>query len=246
MRKIYFIKALVTLFFVTPTFANTDVASSNSDHWFTVTLLPNTPYAFYRETIEYKNGKIHFKTQMWKKEEGYINEEQLGAFALDNEVLTPLFYNFHSTYRTSEITIDGSATENKLTVRVKKISETQAEKPIVTRVIPSKTIFSSFFPVFLKKQFRKKAKQGSFLAILEDNETLGFSPVNGSFKKVDPDEFAKGSGATRFEVQFSGNRSYWYLDRDGATVRIEMPGQKARVDRVTEAAAKAFFQKDGK
>jgi len=220
--------------------------SSNSESWYTVTLLPKTPYAYYRETIEYKNGRIHFKTQMWKKEEGFINEEQLGAYALDNELLTPLFYNFHSTYRSSELTIDGSATENRLTVRIKKTSETGSEKPTITRMMPSKTILSSFFPVLLKKNFRKKAKQGSFLAILEDNESVGFSPVNGSFKMKDPDDFSKSSGATRFEVQFSGNKSYWYLDKDGGTLRIEMPEQGARVDRVSETSAKSFFNKDGK
>lgn len=220
--------------------------SSNSDYWFTVTLLPKTPYAYYRETLEHKNGRIHFKTQMWKKEEGFINEEQLGAYALDNEILTPLFYNFHSTYRSTELTIDGSATENRLTVRLKKTSETEAEKPVITRMMPSKTIFSSFFPVLLKKNFRKKIKQGNFLAILEDNESVGFSPVNGNFKMTEPDDFARTSGATRFEVQFSGNKSFWYLDKDGGTLRIDMPEQGARVDRVSEANAKAFFNKDVK
>ncbi len=214
------------------------------DHWYTVTILPSTPYAYYRETIESPNGRLHFKTQMWKQEEGYINEEQLGAFALDNEILTPLFFNFHSTYRTSELMIDGTANESQLKIRIKKDG---ADKPVITKVMPSKTIFSSLFPVWLRKQLLKKQTSGSFLAVLEDNESIGFSAVSGSYKMVENDDFSKSSGSTRIEVNFSDNKSYWYLDSNGSPIRIEMPAQKTRVERVTEAKAKSFFKakKDG-
>lgn len=224
--------------------ANAGQAPQKWDHWYTVTILPSTPYAYYRETIESPNGRLHFKTQMWKQEEGYINEEQLGAFALDNEILTPLFFNFHSTYRTSEIMIDGTASDSQLKIRIKKDG---ADKPVITKVMPSKTIFSSLFPVWLRKQLLKKQTSGSFLAVLEDNETIGFSAVNGSYKMVENDDFSKSSGSTRIEVNFSDNKSYWYLDSDGSPIRIEMPAQKTRVERVNEAKAKSFFKakKDG-
>jgi hypothetical protein len=213
------------------------------DSWYTVTALPSTPYAYYRETVETTRGRIHFKTQMWKNEEGYINEEQLGAFALDNELLTPLFYNFHSTYRASEITFDGTATESKLTVRIKKTSEDASEKPVVTRTLPSKTIFSSFFPVWLRKQLQKNSTQGTFLAILEDSEAAGFEPTHGSFKVVQPDEFSKQSDTSKIEVRFTSSTSHWYVDKNGRVARIDMPSQKTRIDRVNEATALAFFDK---
>jgi hypothetical protein len=245
LKILFIVFSLICIGSQSPSLLAAESTSKGHEHWFTVTVLPKTPYAYYREKVEYKNGKIHFNTQMWKQEEGYLNEEQLGAYALDNEILTPLFYNFHSTYRANELTIDGTATENRLTIRIKRVSETQAEKPIITKSLPSKTIFSSFFPILLQKQFRKKAKEGHFLAILEDNEAVGFSPVDGSFKRVDPDEFAQSKGATRVEVKFSGNKSYWYLDRDGDTIRIEMPDQRTRVDQVTEESARQFLKKAG-
>lgn len=213
-------------------------ASDKIENWYTVTILPKTPYAYYRETLDHPNGRVRITTQMWKKEEGFINEEQLGAYALDNEVLTPLFFNFHSTYRSSELTIDGTANQSQLTVRIKRNNE---DSPIITKGLPSKAIFSSLFPVLLKKRLIKKEPKGSFLAILEDNESAGFSPVNGTYSMVQPDEFAKSSNTTRIEVDFSGSKSYWYLDSRGTAARIEMPSQKTLVERVPEARARAFF-----
>lgn len=214
------------------------IASDKVENWYTVTILPKTPYAYYRETLDHPNGRVRLTTQMWKKEEGFINEEQLGAYALDNDLLTPLFFNFHSTYRSSELTIDGTANQSQLTVRIKRNNE---DSPIITKSLPSKAIFSSLFPVLLKKRLIKKEPKGSFLAILEDNETAGFSPVNGTYSMTPPDEFAKASNTTRIEVDFSDNKSYWYLDSKGTPVRIDMPAQKTLVERVTEAKAKAFF-----
>ena len=215
------------------------------DGWYTVTVLPATPYSYYNEKLATIGGKLHFKTQTWKQEEGYINEEQLGAFALDNESLTPLFYNFHSTYRANELTIDGTASEGRLKVRIKKVSEQDAEKPLIQRGLPSKAIFSSFFPIWVARQLAKNAKSGSFYAILEDNESAGFAPVDGSYKTLEPDEFSKSSGSSRLEVKFGGNKSIWYVDSAGMTVRIELPAQHTRVDRVTEQQAKAFLKKEG-
>jgi len=224
---------------VAPTLGAGDAAAAPKwDHWYTVTILPQTPYAYYRETIEMPKGRIHFKTQMWKKEEGFINEEQLGAFALDNEILTPLFFNFHSTYRASELVIDGTASESQLKIRIRKDGK---EKPVITKVIPQKAILSSLFPVWLRKQLEKKQTSGNFLAVLEDNEQLGFSAVNGNYKMVEHDDFSKAKALTRIEVNFADNKSFWYLDAEGAPARIEMPLQKTRVERVTEARAKSFF-----
>jgi hypothetical protein len=216
------------------------------DGWYTVTVLPATPYAYYNEKVETTGGKIHFKTQTWKQEEGYINEEQLGAFALDNDLLTPLFYNFHSTYRANELTIDGTASEGRLKVRIKKVSEQEADRPVIQKGLPSKAFFSSFFPIWVTRQIAAKASTGSFYAILEDNEAQGFSPVDGSYRVLEGDEFSKSTKSTRIEVKFAGNKSIWYLEPGGMTVRIELPGQKTRVDRVTEKKATSFFNKDGK
>jgi hypothetical protein len=214
------------------------------DHWYTVTILPRTPFAYYRETLERNKGRLHFKTEMWKKEEGFINAEQLGVFSEDNAELKPLFYNFHATYRESEVSIDGSAANGRLQVR---ITRNGSELPVITRGLPTKAFFSSMFPIWMSRMLRNtpadqvKSMSVPFLAILEDNQDAGFSAENGRIQVMDPDEFAKSSGTIRVQVDFNGQRSSWYLDKGGSPVRVEIPGQKTRIERSDEKRAKAFL-----
>ncbi len=214
------------------------------DHWYTVTLLPKTPFAYYRETLERNKGRLHFKTEMWKKEEGFINSEQLGVFSEDSPELKPLFYNFHATYRESEVSIDGSAANGRLQVR---ITRNGTELPVITRGLPTKAFFSSMFPIWMSRKLHNtpadqvKSMSVPFLAILEDNQDAGFSAENGRIQVMDPDDFAKSSGTIRVQVDFNGQRSSWYLDKAGSPVRVEIPGQKTRIERSDEKRAKAFL-----
>ncbi|NDD92235.1 hypothetical protein EBZ37_09135 [bacterium] len=214
------------------------------DHWYTVTILPNTPFAYYRESLTHTKGRLHFKTDMWKKEEGFINSEQLGVFSLDDAGLTPLFYNFHATYRATEITIDGTAEKGLMKVRIKRGPQ---ELPMITRAIPSKAFFASVFPIWLQRTLNNtpentvKSATQPFIAILEDNQDSGFAAENGRFQVVSEDDYAKSTQSIRVQVDFNSQRSFWYLDKKGVPIRIEMPGQKTRIERSTEKQAKSFL-----
>ncbi|MBU6375603.1 MAG: hypothetical protein KGQ59_06370 [Bdellovibrionales bacterium] len=214
------------------------------DNWYTVTILPNTPYAYYHELLQLTKGRLHFKTDMWKKEEGFINSEQLGVFSLDDAALTPLFYNFHANYRATEISIDGTAEKGLMKVRIKR---GQQELPLITRAIPSKAFFASIFPVWLQRTLNStpenivKSATQPFIAILEDNQDSGFAAENGRFQVVPEDEYAKSTQSVRVQVDFNSQRSFWYLDKKGVPIRIEMPGQKTRIERSTEKQAKSFL-----
>jgi len=218
---------------------------SEWNFWYTVTILPNTPYAYYNESLERTKGRIHFKTTMWKKEEGFINSEQLGVFSQDDSELTPLFYNFHATYRSTEISIDGNSEKGHMKVRIKR---GQQELPVMTRALPSKAFFASVFPLWLRRTLRNtpadqvKSASQPFVAILEDNQDSGFSAENGRFQVVSEDDFSKSTKSIRVQVDFNGQRSFWYLDQTGAPIRIEIPNQRTRVERVTEKQAKSFLQ----
>lgn len=218
--------------------------ASGWDHWYTVTVLPRTAYAYYHETLAQTKGRLHFKTEMWKREEGFINSEQLGVFSQDDPALTPLFYNFHANYRESEVSIDGTVANGRLQIRIRR---NERELPLLARGLPGKAFFSSLFPVWMSRKLKDlpadqaQSQSIPFLAILEDNQDAGFPAESGRIRVAAPDEFSKSSSSTRVEVDFNGQRSSWYLDRNGAPLRIEMPGQKTRVDRVTEKQAKAFL-----
>jgi hypothetical protein len=219
-------------------------STSEWDHWYTVTILPKTPFAYYHEKLERKKGRLHFKTEMWKKEEGFINAEQLGVFSDDNAELSPLFYNFHATYRESEVSIDGSSSNGRLHVRIRR---NNTELPVITRGLSSKAFFSSMFPIWMSRKLlgtpadQAKSTSFSFLAILEDNQDSGFSAESGRIQLVEPDEFAKSSGTIRVQVDFNGQRSSWYLDKSSSPVRVDIPGQKTRIERTDEKRAKAFL-----
>lgn len=214
-----------------------------SDSWFTVTVNKVTHYGYYNERFELTKGRLRFQQHFMKLEEGYMNEEQLGAFAENNDDLTPLFFNFHSTYRTTETLIDGSIQDGKaLMVKIKKGNQ---ELPLVKRSIPQKTFLSVFFPVWLAKNAHKlKSNQTiSFKTILEDNLELGFAPVTGRIKLEKPDEFANKTQTKKILVDYRNMRSYWWVDQTGSYIRIEMPSQNTVVERVTKEKATQFLER---
>jgi len=215
------------------------------DYWYTATVAPKMHYAYYHEVAEVKQGRIHFQSTIWKNEEGFINEEQLGSFSEDNGKFTPLFFNFHGNYRASETAIDATIKDGKLQA---KVSLNLEDQPLVNRMVPSNAIFSSVFPLWMQAQLKnlpaEKAKNFTlpFLAILEDHADNGFTPEDGRFRVVDADEYSKKSGSIRVEVDFNNQKSHWYLDKDGAPIRISIASQNTVVDRVTEKQAKSFFK----
>jgi len=211
------------------------------DYWYTVTINKTVRYEYYHDRLEEKGGRYIIQNQAWKQEEDYINEEQLGVFAAANADLTPLFYNFHSSYRTTETKIDGTVQDGKtLTVRIRKGN---VDLPIVKKGIQSKVIFSTFFPFWMGKRLAS-AREGQvvpFIAILEDNLELGFNTVHGSFRLEKPDPYATHTKTRRVTVDFQGLHTVWWVDQQGAPMRIDDPKQKSVVERVPEAKAKAFL-----
>ncbi len=218
-----------------------DAASPNFDGWYVVTVHPSLHYAFYREDIEIKNGRLFYQSHMWKKEEGFTNEAELGAFAENNSELTPLYYNFHSNYRNSELTIDGNVKEGKaLTVKIRKGGEDLAP---IRRSVQKKTFFSVFFPVWLKRELRTARANHTmnFRTILEDSIDAGFNSVSGRARMVKDDDFAARTHTRKLTVDYHGMKSIWWVDQNGEAIRIEMPGQKTVIERTTKEKAQTFL-----
>jgi len=213
-----------------------------SDDWYTISLgagAQKQAYGYYNDRVEIKKGRLFYQNHVWKKEDDYINEEQLGAFAENNAELTPLFFNFHSTFRTSETTIDGTVIDGKtLSVRIKKAG---SELPVVKKGFVSKTFFSVFFPYWLKAHQSEilPNHSASFKTILEDNIDQGFSTVYGSVKIEKPDAFAEKTGTKKFQIDYRDLRSYWWLNSEGTCVRMELPQQKMLIEKVSKSQAES-------
>ncbi|MBC7691374.1 MAG: hypothetical protein H7222_06355 [Methylotenera sp.] len=211
------------------------------DSWYIVTLQKKIPYAYYHDHAEIRQGRVVFQNHFWKNEEGYINEEQVGAFAQNDANLTPLFFNFHSTYRSTELMIDGNVQDGKiLTVKVRRGDK---DLPVIKKNLPTKVFFSSLFQVWIGKHLAglKAGASLPFLTVLEDNLDLGFSAVHGRMTVDKPDAYAQKTGTTRLKVEHQDKNTVWYVEPNGNPIRIEMPEQHALVERVPESVAKKFL-----
>jgi hypothetical protein len=211
------------------------------DHWYTVTVGKADHYEYYNDHAEMKKGRVIFQNHAWKKEENFINEEQVGSFAENSPELPPLFFNFHSTYRSTETSIDGNVKDRQLTVRVRK---GETEMPLIKKGVAPKAFLSELFPVWLGyhlASFKVGQVQG-FQTIIEDNLEAGFGPVSGQVRVEPADEFAKRTHTTKLLVDYQGIKSNWWVEEVGAPLRIEMPLQKIVVERVTREKAQAFLR----
>ena len=243
MKNLIAIVILTLLSFLHSSISRAAESKTIWDSWYTVTVNGTTHYEYYNEKVEIKNGKLYFQNSLWKQEEGFINEEQLGAFAENNEEVSPLFYNYHSVYRSSETVIDATMMvkgSHELSVRVTKDKK---QLPVVKRNVPGRTFFSQFFPIWLVRHFKSApiGKTVSFTTLLEDNIDGQFAPDEGSAKLEATDDFAKQSNTSKIAVEYHGLRSVWYVDGKGETAKLMMPEQNTVVEKVSKPVAKAFF-----
>lgn len=211
------------------------------NHWYTITLAKKIPYAFYNDKAEIKDGQVHFQHRIWKKEEGYINEEQVGALSKDDALLTPLFYNLVSNYRTTQIKVDGTVKDGKMLLV--KARSGEKDIPAVKRSIAKGVIFSELFPVWLGRKLGSLSpkKTVTFMTIIEDDIENGFPTVSGQVRLESPDEFATKSKTRKLSVRFRDQPSTWYVETNGSPVRIVLPVSDGVVDRVTEKVAMRFL-----
>ena len=209
------------------------------DYWYTVKTDKTVPYEYYEDKFETDKSKVHFENHAWKKEEDFINEEQIGAITEGTPELTPLFWNFRSTYRSSEKVIDGNIKDGK--VLTAKIRDKGQDLPIVTKTITPNTILSSFFPLWLGIHMPKmKVGQSvSFQTILEDKVDAG--TVSGIVRMDKPDAFASKTSTIKLAVDYGDQNSIWYVEKNGALMRSEIPEQRIIVERVPESVAKKFL-----
>ena len=210
--------------------------------WYTVTLNDKIPYAYYNEVVEIKDNRVHLQLHIWKKEEGFINEDTLGAFAKNDELLTPLFYNYRIAYKTSETQIDGTV-DDKGYLNA-KIMRTSEALPVVKRHVPNKVFFSYLFPYWLFKNHSKlKPNQPlSYLVLNEDQFEQNFPLVSGKVLIEKPDEIAKKTGTQKIQVSYDDVASFWYLQEDGIALLINRPANKTLIQKTSKEKALSFLK----
>lgn len=220
------------------------------ESWYTIEVDGGVPYGYYSDRVEKTpDGRLHFENRIWKHEEGWINEESLGAYAKDDAQLTPLFFNFWSNYRSNETQIDGTITDGKqLAVRIKKSGK---ELPVVKRSIPNGTTLSVFFPLWIGRVAEDAMRTGgrtgaitTFRTVFEDDINDGFAPKPGNYRLEESDEYALKTKTLKVRVETRDLPSHWYISDKGMPVRIDMTASRIRVEKVaSREEAEAFLKK---
>ncbi len=238
-------KFLLTLFIATASLGAHAAAPAEKvlwDTWYTVTVANKVHYGYYNDKATLREGKVTFQNHFWKLEEGFINEERLGALADDTADLTPVFFNFKSSYRATETNIDGAVNPktHALNVRVLRGGK---ELPSIIKALPKGLFTSSLFPIWAARHLGqlKPGQAVPFLTLMEDGFEHGFETVNGTVRLEQPDDFARKTGTRKLTVKFQDRSSIWYLEASGCPVRIEMPGMHSVVERVSGDQAKQFL-----
>ncbi|MDR3607439.1 MAG: hypothetical protein P4M08_08665 [Oligoflexia bacterium] len=219
------------------------------DQWYTILVKRgNSHYSYYHELVERTKGRIHFQNDVWKKEEDYINRESLGAFAEDNDSLSPLFYNYRATFRSTETVIDGNVEiVDGSKFFVAKARSKGADLPDVKKSLNRKAFFEVFFPVWLGKHLAEM-KEGhgvSFSTIMEDDLEHDFQLEEGTARLEKPDAIATQTHTHKISVTYRSMPSIWWITDKGYAERIEMPAQELIIERVPREKAESFFTDGG-
>jgi hypothetical protein len=205
--------------------------------WYTMTVNGKIPFGYYNDRVERKDGKIAYQNQLWKQEEGFINEERIVSFAKDDESLTPLLFNCVQTYRNNEIVIDGNFKGHSLTAKIRRNGKNE---PSIQSSLPTKAFLSTLFQVWIGKRLEgmSPGKSVSFTTLFEDGGDASFSPIHGNVTLEKEDAFSKKTSTKKLSVELSGVKSTWYVLPSGESIRIEKPDQKLVIEKSSEADAK--------
>jgi hypothetical protein len=208
--------------------------------WYTVKV-GKTPYQSYQETLERKNGKIKYLYQAKKREEGHLDEEQLGTLSEDLPTLRPVLYNFRSTYRKTEKTIDGTIADGVITAKLRTATEQLNGRK---RNLPKEAFFASLFPLWVNEKIKiQKPKPGKlipFTTVVEDTIESGIVETGRATIEKE-DAIAVKTQSQKLKVQFRGIEAFWWIASNGMPRRIEIPDQKTVIEAVSEETAKSFL-----
>lgn len=210
--------------------------------WYVMTIGGKTPFGYYNDRVERRDGKIAYQNQLWKMEEGFINQERVVSFGKDDENVSPLLFNFLGTYRETEISIDGTFTGKNLSVKGRKNKQ---PLPVIQTSVSARAFLSTLFQAWLGKHLAqlKPGKKFSFTTLFEDAIDTRYAGVSGGVTLEAEDAFAKRTSTQKLTVELADVKSTWYVLSSGESIRIEKPDQHLLIEKKTETEARRFLVK---
>ncbi len=230
-------------------------ATADWDRWYLMQTDQGTTSlvtAAIQETVKTESdGRVFYQAHVWKREDGFLNEEHLGIYSKSDSSVAPLSFSFVRKYRQTEDQLDGKVDGNKLVVTG---TISGRKMPPVRKSLPKGTIFVSLFPYWLSKKtdvpdtaVTAPLKKGvnkwfSFYAVAEDSVDRRFQPMSGRVRAEALDDLARATGTAKYSVEFQGQPSVWYVKPEGYPVRYTFSKTGRTVVEVPEAEARKFTQ----
>jgi len=216
------------------------------DSWYTIKTSNGKElirYGKYHETVQESEGRIIGQISAWKKERGFVKNEQIGA-AIDKKSNEPIFFNYLSTLAEQNIKIDGTfkKSENTRTLTtIVKLGKTK--HPTKEHNAPQSLVLSTLFSYWLSNQYLKLTPKNiiSFKVLYEDDFQSNFSPKKGTAEQVKDDAFSTLSKTMKVRITIGRNKTFWYLDKKGHALRIQSDQFQWVSDRVNEKTAEKFL-----
>lgn len=218
--------------------AKTSSGEILSQGWYTMQA-GSTPWGYYHEQIEKKDGRYAYRYEMTKKENGSTFLETLGA--ISSEDLTPIAFNLSKAGDAGTEIVNATFSKTPQGSIKANIDIKGARNQQLTSVFNGKTILEVFFPVWLLKNSSTLAigKSGGLKVFTEDGS-------DGQFRVKDVRYTAKAEnkaqGCVEFAIELETQKSIWCMDAKGSLVFMKINGGQAQVQRVkSEAEAKAMI-----
>lgn len=214
-----------------------------NDSWYTMQA-GSSPWGYYHEVIEKKEGKYFYRYEMVKRDNNFIYQENMGA--VSQEDLTPIAFNLTKAGEGATEIINGTYKKEKGTSPAMIVDIKGNRANSLKRFLPENTILEVFFPIYISKNW-DKIKPGQTSTVRVFAEDGGNHEFISKMAKYKMKEQNKKLGCTYFLIEFNEIKSEWCLNEKGSLVTMSIEKPNISVTKVnSEATAKAFLDEKTK
>ncbi len=213
-----------------------------NDSWYTMQS-GDSPWGYYHEIIEKKDGKYFYRYEMKKRDNSFIYQENMGAACLED--LTPVTFNLAKAGEGATEMINGIYSKEKssgvMTVDIKG-----NRSHSLKRHLTEGTILEVFFPVYLSKNWNK-TKQGQWNSVkvfAEDGADNEFVSKLAKYKLVEQN---KKLNCNVYLIDLDNLKSEWCINEKGSLIQMKIEKANVFVKKVeSENQAKSFLDEKTK
>jgi membrane protein len=199
----------------------------------------STVSAVFSESVEKTGNRYRHQSHTWKKENGLLIEEHLGAFTEVNSSLTPLFAHFSRVEPGSQTRADLTLTTPpapKPFILSAKVIQGKEELPPIQRELPRDTLFASTFSEWIRQNHTKLTvgKSVQFHSLIEDAWPQAYAPVLATALKLPVQK----NSTHPIQVDHNQMRSIWTVDSRGEIIGIDFPKAQIEIRKSDEESAR--------